>query len=60
MTRILRLTLPAPDLVDSILDGTQGPTVTLARVREPFPVEWERQAGSLVSGGSAQPNPKIR
>jgi hypothetical protein len=40
MTRVLRLTLLAPDIVEAILDGTQGPEVTLARVLEPFPMEW--------------------
>ena len=40
MTRILRLTLLAPDIVEAILDGRQGAEVTLARVLEPFPVEW--------------------
>ena len=43
MTRVLRLALLAPDLVEEILDGQQGPGVTLARVMEPFPVEWEEQ-----------------
>ena len=43
MTRVLRLTLLAPDIVEAILDGKQGLEVTLARVLEPFPVEWERQ-----------------
>ncbi|UOM36717.1 hypothetical protein [Acuticoccus sp. I52.16.1] len=43
MTRILRLTLLAPDLVEAILDGRQRPEVTLARVLEPFPVEWMAQ-----------------
>lgn len=43
MTRILRLTLLAPDIVEAILDGRQGPEITLARVLEPFPVEWVRQ-----------------
>lgn len=43
MTRVLRLTLLAPDIVEAILDGTRGPEVTLARVLEPFPVEWSRQ-----------------
>jgi hypothetical protein len=44
MTRVLRLTLLAPDIVEAILDGKQGPEVTLVRGLEPFPVEWERQA----------------
>ena len=43
MTRVLRLTLLAPDIVEAILDGTQGPEMTLARVLEPFPVEWMAQ-----------------
>ena len=39
MTRVLRLTLLAPDIVEAILDGTHGPKVTLARMLEPIPVE---------------------
>ena len=43
MTRVLRLTLLAPDIVEAILDGKQGPEVTLARLLEPFPGEWGSQ-----------------
>ena len=43
MTRVLRLTLLAPDIVEAILDGKKGPEVTLARVLEPLPVEWSKQ-----------------
>ena len=43
MTRVLRLTLLAPDIVGAILDGTQGPEVTLAQVLEPFPAAWTQQ-----------------
>jgi hypothetical protein len=43
MTRVLRLTLLAPDIVEAILDGKQGPEVTLARLLEPFPLEWSAQ-----------------
>jgi hypothetical protein len=43
LTRVLRLTLLAPEIIEAILDGKQGSEVTLARLREPFPVEWERQ-----------------
>jgi hypothetical protein len=43
MTRVLRLTLLAPDIVEEILDGQQRPEVTLARVLQPFPSEWAAQ-----------------
>ncbi len=43
MTRVLRLTLLAPDIVEAILDGKQGPEVTLARVLEPLPAAWNEQ-----------------
>jgi len=46
LTRILRLTLVAPKVVEAILDGRQGPDVTLARLREPLPMVWaEQRAG---------------
>jgi hypothetical protein len=43
MARVLRLSLLAPDIVEAILGGRQGPEVTLARLLEPFPAEWGRQ-----------------
>jgi len=43
MTRVLRLTLLAPDIVVAILDGKQGHEVTLTRVLEPFPMGWAPQ-----------------
>ena len=43
MTRLLRLTLLSPDIVGAILDGAQGPEVTLARVLDLFPLAWEAQ-----------------
>jgi len=43
MTRVLRLTLLAPDIVEAILDGKQGPEVTLTQVLEPFPMDWNEQ-----------------
>ena len=41
ISRILRLNLLAPDIVERILDGR--PTAGLAQFLKPFPVEWERQ-----------------
>jgi hypothetical protein len=48
MTRVLRLTLLAPDIVEAILDGRQGPEVTLARLMEPLPVGWDEQRSVLA------------
>jgi len=47
MTRVLRLTLLAPDIVEAIMDGSQGAEVTLTRVLEPFPVAWSEQRQTL-------------
>ena len=43
MTRVLRLTLLAPDIIEAVLDGTQGPEVTLARALEPVSGKWAEQ-----------------
>ena len=43
MTRVLRLTLLAPDIVEAILDAKQGPEVTLALTLESFPTAWNEQ-----------------
>jgi hypothetical protein len=42
VSRILRLTLLAPDIVERILDGR--PTAGLAQFLAPFPVEWGKQS----------------
>jgi len=39
ISRVLRLTLLAPEIVERVMDG--GPTAGLARLLEPSPVEWE-------------------
>ena len=43
MTRVLRLSLLSPEIVEIIIDGRQPPEMTLAALLEPFPVEWEEQ-----------------
>ena len=47
MTRVLRLTLLAPDIVAAILDGKQGPEVTMAWLLEPFPFSWTEQKSAF-------------
>ena len=40
ISRVLRLTLLAPEIVEAILAGTQPAGLTRAKVMKPFPVEW--------------------
>jgi len=43
VSRILRLTLLAPDVVKAILNGKHAPKVTLATLMQPFSTDWLRQ-----------------
>jgi hypothetical protein len=43
MTRVLRLSLLAPDIVEAILEGRQPQEMKLADLLEPFSMEWKRQ-----------------
>lgn len=47
MTRVLRLSLLAPEIVEEILDGQQPPERKMADLLEPLPVEWEGQVKKL-------------
>lgn len=47
MTRVLRFTLLAPDIVEAILDGKQRPEVTMAWLLEPFPFSWTEQKSAF-------------
>ena len=49
MTRVMRLTLLAPDVVEVILDGRQGAEVTLAAMLEPFSLSWIEQSKTFSS-----------
>jgi len=53
VSRLLRLTLLAPDIVEAILDGRQPEGVTLPALMDPFPVEWNNQINCMNFGGSA-------
>ena len=44
VSRVLRLTLLAPSIVESILDGRQPSEMTLAGLMRPFSVAWKEQA----------------
>jgi ParB-like chromosome segregation protein Spo0J len=57
MTRVLRLSLLAPEIVEAILDGTAGLEVTLALLLEPLPSDWQGQASNLLDGSSQPSEP---
>ena len=40
VSRVLRMTLLAPEIVEAILAGRQSEGLTMARAMQPFPVEW--------------------
>ncbi|WP_208982762.1 hypothetical protein [Pannonibacter phragmitetus] len=56
MTRVLRLTLLSPDIVEAILVGSGNSRLTIARLLEPFPTCWEDQAATISDLWSASPN----
>jgi len=43
MARLMRLSLLAPEIVDAIMEGRQPATVTLAKLMDPFPLDWKEQ-----------------
>jgi len=47
VSRILGLTLLAPDIVRAIMDGNEPSGLSLARLTKPFPVLWEEQRREL-------------
>ncbi len=43
VSRILRLTLLAPEIVEAILDGRQSATLQLAELVKELPIQWSLQ-----------------
>ena len=50
VSRLLRMTLLAPDIVEAILDGRQPTEMTLAGLMAPFAVVWGEQVEAGFSG----------
>ena len=63
VSRVLRLTLLAPGIVEAILDGRQPAEVQLDDLLEGFPLKWQRQkapVGLRFRSGVASPLPTAR
>ncbi len=47
VSRVLRLTLLAPDIVEAIVEGRQADGIEAAVLLRPFSAEWEQQRRAL-------------
>jgi hypothetical protein len=47
VSRILRLALPAPDIVEAILAGWTHQALMLEKLERPLPASWEEQRDKL-------------
>jgi hypothetical protein len=54
LSRTIRLSLLAPDIVDAILNSTQPAALQLAALEGPFSIDWEQQRAAL--GFAANPS----
>jgi hypothetical protein len=55
LSRVLRLTLLAPNIVESIVAGQHQPTLQLDDLLKPLPAEWEKQLPLLNGRQSSVP-----
>jgi len=53
VSRVVRLALLAPDIVEAILAGKQPAQLTLRDLMQPFPVVWAGQRLQFGIGGAA-------
>lgn len=51
VSRVLRMTLLAPEIVEAIIAGRQPVGLTMAKAMQPFPLEWLEQ-GRLLQAQS--------
>ncbi len=54
VSRVLRLSLLAPDIVEAIVAGHQPPEMALAKLMEPFPLDWVLQQTQWPTGAAAE------
>ena len=59
VSRILRLALLAPDIIDAILAGQRAQSIMLAQLERPLPANWEEQRRKIlpVSDDLSSPRP---
>jgi len=65
VSRVLRLALLAPEIIEMIVDGRQPAGLSMAMLMKPFPVEWKCQRRTLCiearnSLASCSPSRRLR
>jgi hypothetical protein len=60
VSRLLRLTLLAPSIVEAILDGRQAPEMTLPVMMNAFPVAWVEQGAAIICRVTDDPRRVVR
>ena len=51
VTKLLRLTLPAPEIVEAVLDGRLPKGLRLENLVRPLPADWGEQRRALLGHG---------
>jgi hypothetical protein len=59
VSRIVRLTLLAPEIVEAILEGRQPAELQLDDLLDGFPLEWERQREHWASKDPSVRGPRV-
>jgi len=57
VSRLLRLTLLSPDIVEAILDGRQTEGMMLPGLMEKFPLKWDGERGHISAPFTANLGP---
>jgi hypothetical protein len=57
VSRVLRLTLLAPEIVEAILDGRQPAGLQLDDLLKGFPVDWTTQSNAIKAGANPGGDP---
>ena len=52
VSRILQLALLAPDVVETVLDGSSGVDLRLEALRASIPLAWDEQRRQIAAAGS--------
>ncbi len=60
VSRILRLALLAPDIVEAILAGETDQTLMLEQLERPLPASWEEQRSLFAATERLNPDPQDR